>query len=63
MRKPENKGWKGKMLKLHWYLAGRWSWGRLYGVQMGSPTKSRIACRNIIRKTPDETVIFQLVLR
>lgn len=25
------------------YLAGRWSWGRLYGVQIGSPTKRRIA--------------------
>jgi hypothetical protein len=28
------------------YLSGRWSWGRLYGVQTGSPTKRRIACKN-----------------
>ena len=32
------------------HLAGRWSWGRLNGVQIGSPTNSRIACINVTCK-------------
>lgn len=31
------------ILSTYSFLAGRWSWGRLYGVQTGSPTKRRIA--------------------
>lgn len=27
------------------YLAGKWSCGRLKGVQIGSPTKRRMACQ------------------
>ena len=45
---PRKREWNTTMLELQGsdtgtYLAGRWSWGRLYGVQTGSPTKSRIA--------------------